>query len=246
MLRIVTTSWDDGDARDLRLAEVLSRADVKGTFYIPTCYAACSIDKPAQRSLRSAGFEIGSHGVTHLPLTASPDPMGELTDSRRHLEDTLGEPVLSFCYPLGAFNAQTAVMAYQAGYHLARTTVAFRTEVRFNPFQMPVSMQFYPHPRSILVRHELKSGNLRGLSAWMRKWSMKSGPLALARAIFEDVAMNGGVFHLWGHSWEIDQQGSWHELEELLRAISHRPGIDYLTNIDALNVLTNENSDNPQ
>jgi polysaccharide deacetylase len=247
MLSIVTTSWDDGDARDLRLAEMLSRSGVKGTFYIPTRYApASSMDIAAQRSLLAAGFEIGSHGVTHVRLGASPDPMRELTDSRRHLEDTLGRGVWSFCYPLGDFNPRTAAMVRRAGYLLARTTVGLRTGTRFNRFQMPVSMQFYPHPRQILLRHELRGGNLRGISAWMRKWSMKSRPLALARVMFEDVAANGGVFHLWGHSWEIEQQGSWRELEDLLKVISRRPGVEYLSNLDALSALTNENTDNPQ
>jgi len=27
----------------------------------------------------------------------------------------------------------------------------------------------------------------------------------------------GGVFHLWGHSWEVQQTGQWQRLDEVLR-----------------------------
>src|SRR4051794_9293081 len=30
----------------------------------------------------------------------------------------------------------------------------------------------------------------------------------------------GGVFHLWGHSWELERTGQWQRLEEVLRFMS--------------------------
>jgi hypothetical protein len=30
----------------------------------------------------------------------------------------------------------------------------------------------------------------------------------------------GGVFHLWGHSWELQQAGQWQRLEEVFRLMS--------------------------
>ena len=35
LTRIVTTSWDDGDPSDLRVAELLAARKLPGTFYIP-------------------------------------------------------------------------------------------------------------------------------------------------------------------------------------------------------------------
>ena len=35
--RIVTTSWDDGDRADVRIAELLQSRGILGTFYIPIC-----------------------------------------------------------------------------------------------------------------------------------------------------------------------------------------------------------------
>ena len=65
-LRIVTTSWDDGDPQDLRVAELLDSRGLKGTFYVPIIgYDGRRILEPAElRSLASGGFEIGAHGVS--------------------------------------------------------------------------------------------------------------------------------------------------------------------------------------
>jgi hypothetical protein len=40
-----------------------------------------------------------------------------------------------------------------------------------------------------------------------------------------------GVFHLWGHSWEIEQQNQWRKLEELLAVIAgHRENLRFVPN----------------
>jgi hypothetical protein len=34
---------------------------------------------------------------------------------------------------------------------------------------------------------------------------------------------NGGTFHLWGHSWEIERLGLWGKFEEILRLLRDMP-----------------------
>ena len=34
-MKIITTSWDDGHPLDFKLAELLNKYNLKGTFYIP-------------------------------------------------------------------------------------------------------------------------------------------------------------------------------------------------------------------
>ena len=241
-MTIVTTSWDDGDVKDLRLAELLCDYGVKATFYIPLRCDGVSLMSPNQvRSLRKAGFEIGSHGLTHTPLTSSAEPERELFESRMRLEDMVGESVFAFCYPLGKFNRQTGALVQKAGYRLARTTVGFRMDGRFDRFQAPVSLQFYPHSRRVLFQHELKGRNLVGLRSWLGKWAMRTDPGELASAMLEGVGEGDSVFHVWGHSWEVDRYGLWNELENLLRLISRRPGVSYRTNLEMPS--NNENTD---
>ena len=54
--------------------------------------------------------------------------------------------------------------------------------------------------------------------------------VALAKATFDHVRQSGGIWHLWGHSWEIEKYGMWNDLEEVLSYIANREDILYLTN----------------
>ena len=54
--------------------------------------------------------------------------------------------------------------------------------------------------------------------------------MKLSRLIFDRVLRHGGVFHIWGHSWELEEGGLWSAFEEVLRYVARRPGVLYLTN----------------
>ena len=54
-----TTSWDDGYKSDVRIAELLKKYILTGTFYIPTC---CHLNDEQIISL-SKNFEIGGHTI---------------------------------------------------------------------------------------------------------------------------------------------------------------------------------------
>jgi peptidoglycan/xylan/chitin deacetylase (PgdA/CDA1 family) len=55
------------------------------------------------RDLAWDGFEVGSHGVTHAALDqlAPAEAESEVLDSKRRLEDALGQAVRVFAYPYG-------------------------------------------------------------------------------------------------------------------------------------------------
>jgi hypothetical protein len=58
----------------------------------------------------------------------------------------------------------------------------------------------------------------------------------LAKAIFDSVLQNGGLWHLYGHSWEIDELRLWDGLEEVLNHVSNRPGVLYFANGPVVNL----------
>ena len=70
------------------------------------------------REMGDYGIEFGSHTMSHARLTAlAPDALaGEVEGSRRALEERLGRPVLSLCYPYGAVNAAVKDATERAGY----------------------------------------------------------------------------------------------------------------------------------
>jgi peptidoglycan/xylan/chitin deacetylase (PgdA/CDA1 family) len=71
--------------------------------------------------LHAAGFEIGSHSMTHANLTILPggEAWEEISRSRILLEILLDSPVLSFSYPYGLANVATRRMVADAGYSIA-------------------------------------------------------------------------------------------------------------------------------
>ena len=237
---VVTTSWDDGHPLDMRLAELLERYGMSGTFYIPLSYDGFPVmAKEEMRALRAMGMEIGSHTLTHPNLTElrKSEALHELIESKKMLEDIVGELILSFCYPAGKFNCMVRSCVIEAGYKLARTTLAFRTDRKFDVFCMPVSFQFFPHRRIASVRHALKGGNLIGLRNWCRFWKIENELIKLLELLFEHILTNGGILHLWGHSWEIEKLHLWGVLEEALSCIANKQEVLYLTNSQMLDVV---------
>jgi peptidoglycan/xylan/chitin deacetylase (PgdA/CDA1 family) len=65
-----------------------------------------------------AGFEVGSHGMTHANLAAAPprEAREELAGSKRLIEDRLGAPVRYFSLPGGYRGPSTGELAAEAGY----------------------------------------------------------------------------------------------------------------------------------
>src|SRR5438876_7568263 len=71
-MRLVTTSWDDGDRADLKVAQLLGERGLPGTFYVPLTSQVTS-DRLAVSEvagLADNGFEIGGHTFSHQTLTS--------------------------------------------------------------------------------------------------------------------------------------------------------------------------------
>ncbi|MHB9035693.1 MAG: polysaccharide deacetylase family protein [Armatimonadota bacterium] len=70
------------------------------------------------REMADAGFEVGSHTLTHPHLTELDDHelRREVVDSKRKLEDMIGREVVSFSYPYGDCDERVIAAAIEAGY----------------------------------------------------------------------------------------------------------------------------------
>ena len=98
----VTTSWDDGHVLDLRLAKLLKKYQLAGTFYVSPFDREFMLEQRLdveQIRLLSKDFEIGAHTMTHPLLTTIPDEEAatEIRESKTYLEAIIGKPVTSFC-----------------------------------------------------------------------------------------------------------------------------------------------------
>jgi peptidoglycan-N-acetylglucosamine deacetylase len=239
--RIVTTSWDDGDPFDLKVAELLRARDLPGTFYVPIVgYDGRKTLEPSElRSLGAGGFEIGAHGVSHNVLTGlrPKELVREVRVCRARLEDILGEPVQMFSYPKGKHNPKVIEQVKDAGYTGARTIHMLGQRLDFDPFLMPTSLLAAPALKKMYVKNLLRGRNSRGLLVYLTQFIRLDSWITMGKALFDQVLKEGGVWHLHGHSWEIEELGLWDELKQMLDYVSNREGVTYVSNRGVLNFL---------
>lgn len=76
------------------------------------------MDARQLREVHALGFTVGSHTVSHPRLAREETGriVHELTDSRRMLEDVLGDRVDHLCYPYGSHDIRAIDAAAAAGY----------------------------------------------------------------------------------------------------------------------------------
>jgi len=246
----VTTSWDDGHKLDLRTAKLLERYGVRGTFYISEKYAEPRLTEEEIRSLAPL-HEVGAHTVTHPDLTKIPEAeaLREMVEGKAWLEAILGEEVPLFCYPSGRHNKRVVELAKEAGFQGARTTAFGSISVSKDPFLLGTTIQVYPFPLRKLGKDKYYWGKLfQPLSERYASLRSLGVPItsmaswrAVALATFEHALKSGEVFHLWGHSWEIDRYGMWEDLEWLLARIAERKDeVRFVTNGELIGVSKTE------
>lgn len=136
----VALTFDDGLEDNYTAAmPVLLEAGVKATFFIPTGlvagdrqaigrhqaesgYGGGFLTPDQLREMRRKGMELGTHSHRHCALArlSETEAWSELTESKRVLEQIIGEPVTSMAYPFGArhlhYSQQVCELAQQAGY----------------------------------------------------------------------------------------------------------------------------------
>lgn len=241
---IVTTSWDDGYPADSRVAAMLADRTLPGTFYVPLRGpdSKPTLTGAEIRDLHSAGFEIGAHTLTHAVLThlSVSGAAEEITASKDHLQQRLGAPVSMFCYPRGRFNSTIVAQVKTAGYIGARTTEMLRLEAGSSPYTMPTTLQAFAHPNIDYLKNTLRHGCLSSLFRYRRELRVGIDWVQLGKNLFDRVLQNGGVFHLWGHSWEVEGHRDWDRLSDLLDYISRRPSVKYCNNQDVFRRLVED------
>ncbi|HEV2612827.1 MAG TPA: polysaccharide deacetylase family protein [Noviherbaspirillum sp.] len=222
---LFTYSIDDGNPSDLRMAELLSKHGINGTFYIPIRNSegdTFPVMSDAQMREVGSQFEIGAHTYDHCRLKNLGDREAhfQIVEGKRHLENLLGRPITGFCYPGGKYGKRDVDAVKACGFHYARTTMNLRFDAGNDIFQIPTTIQFYPHSRSVYLRNFIASGN----------WSQRRDGLMLAMrhddwmdrmyALFDHACKHNRVFHLWTHSKDIDQLDAWKKLDGFMAHVA--------------------------
>lgn len=145
------------------------------------------------REVQNLGFEIGSHTRSHELLTwmDRQQQLYELCDSKKKLQDALGEDIHSVSYPFGRFNQDTIFCASEAGYEFGVASVYFKNIEqhnqkfalrRFNIYRFDTEEQF---KRKIGLK-----GNNR---IFFRDWLIQKGGIgtAVLQSIRKHIHQNG-------------------------------------------------------
>lgn len=219
MPTIFTCSIDDGHPSDLKMATLLNKHGLNGTFYIPVRNReGQSVMSPSQIRNIDARFEIGSHTYDHCFLNNvdMAQARHQVEEGKKILEDMLGKSVAGFCYPGGKYRPEHADLVREAGFTYARTTMNLCFDAGIKPFEMPTTCQFYPHGKSVYLRNFISGGQwprrLPGLAVTLKinHW------IERLYALFDHACESESVFHLWAHSQDIERLGAWRELDFFL------------------------------
>jgi peptidoglycan/xylan/chitin deacetylase (PgdA/CDA1 family) len=225
MTTVFTCSTDDGHPSDMKMAELLCKNGLNGTFYVPI-HNREGPPVLTRTQLREIGreFEIGSHTYDHCYLrdVGLAEANRQITAGKSMLEDLLGRSVSGFCYPGGKYTKRHASLVQAAGFAYARTTTNLCFDSGRCPFEIPTTIQFYPHNKTVYWRNFVRAG----------RWDKRGDGLLVALrhdnwiervyALFDFSCRRGGAFHLWAHSGEIDELDAWRQLDQFFAYVAQR------------------------
>ncbi len=120
-------TFDDGHESDFTIAAPeLARRNLHAIFFVVWSYLGQPgyLSREQVLALREQGFEIGSHGLTHVPLSKiSPaQASNEILESKHRLEDLLQQPIAGLALPFGHYNDAVLKAAWAAGYRRVMTS----------------------------------------------------------------------------------------------------------------------------
>lgn len=224
--KIITFSFDDGVTDDVRLIELFNRYGLKGTFNLNsgTLSNMCSRWKyvGGMRGEKCKdvthynffkhqnlydGHEIAVHTHTHPHMNSLSydDQYAEIWLDKKFLSTLCDYEIVGMASPFGEQNAETVRAMQACGIRYCRTT---RSTYKFDfPIEFPLfdpTCSFIDPRRTELAEEFLTNSR--------------------------DTDM---LFYIWGHSYELVTRQDWADFEEFCKLISHREGVEYLTNREA-------------
>jgi len=164
-------------------------------------------------------FDIGGHTYHHVDLTriGIDSARNEILNGKKELEEITGKELSTFSYPYGRYNNRITQAVRECGFKGARTIKGLARHFS-DPFRMGTMVNatnyfFTRYPLQVVAAGDyslflfLLRKNLS-----LRNWDR------IAIETLDFVYRNGGIWHLWGHSWEIELNHDWEKLGNVLKA----------------------------
>lgn len=231
-MKLITTSWDDGYPLDSRLANLLVKYNLAATFYIPKANSEYEVMN--EHSIRELAnhFEIGGHTLSHIRLNTITGLklQEEIDGCYKWLSDLLGYRPVSFCPPGGKYSKESLSVLQRSNFKVIRTTELLSIKDTINSNKLiPTTMQMYNHTAGSYLRNLGRRYRILSVLRWGR-YGYATDLERLTENYLNLILKEGGCFHLWGHSWEIDAFNLWDKLENVCRLLSNINEFTYVQN----------------
>lgn len=220
-----TFSVDDGHPLDLKVGELLGKHGLTGTFYVPIRNSE-GLPTMSQSELLEIArhFEVGSHTADHCYLCDVPETKAksQIIEGKARLEDLIGQSVAGFCYPGGRYRQSTLDEVRRAGFVYARTTMNLCFDAGHSRFELPTSIQYYPHSRAVYWRNFANGGRWHDRLPGLRLALHHRHWIERITALFDYACDHHSTFHLWAHAYEINKLNGWGELDRFFAHVASR------------------------
>jgi len=167
----VIITVDDGFRSAYDIAyPILKKYGFHASLFVYTNFVSASpsaITWDQLREMKSDGFEVGSHTLSHCNLLVQNETetpvdyhrriMGELRQSKSIIDKKLAQDTQVLAYPYGNYNPEIIMMSKQAGYRFAVTVKGGSTSFLNAPFVLKRNSVFKPDLDSfqaLLKTHE--------------------------------------------------------------------------------------------
>ena len=215
-------SYDDGVLQDVRFVEMLNKYKLKGTFNLNsglmenefewTHEKGCIVKRLSKEKVLSLynGHEIASHTLTHpfLDGKTEEDIMYELKEDKKNLEKLFGIEIKGFAAPFHYYSDLIETCVKKSGFEYARIS---EESLSFKP-----QTDYYRWRATVFHLDD-------SLEKLVREFLSTD----------EELAM----FQIVGHSYDLDTENMWDEIETVFRQISLQEDICAMTTIEIINYL---------
>lgn len=217
--KALTFSYDDNQIHDRKLVHMMNDYGLHGTFHINAGFVGT---KDAQKEFIGweelaglyIGHEVSCHGLHHPFMGQLPEGnrLYEILEDKKCLEQAVGYVVRGMSYPYGEYSDTVIQTIKTAGIEYSRTVQATG-----NLFWPTDFLRWHPtcHHNEAFHNKEL-----------LDKFNHPPGYLNLP------------LFYIWGHSFELNIDNTWDEIDRLFKCLSGREDVWYATNIQIKDYIT--------
>ena len=214
--KAATFSYDDGVKADIKLIKIFDKYGVKGTFNLNSILFDCENwhdrmdEELTYKTFINCGHEIALHGARHIFLNKVPLPeaANEIVQNRLYLENKFKKIVRGMAYAYNGYNSEIINLLKSLGVTYARTTEESHSfEVPENWLTLkPTCHHADPKLGELTDRflNQSPEDEFKHRDPWL--------------------------FYVWGHSYEFDDNGNWHIIENLCRRLSENKDIWFASN----------------